>query len=55
MPEIIEKEVKRDPHLYGLSGKETSEQLKNITGKELKRRASGIQSISRKSNEQRCA
>jgi hypothetical protein len=48
MPEIIEREVKRDPHLYGLSGKETSEQLKKITGKELKRRASEFSALAEK-------
>jgi hypothetical protein len=48
MPEIVEREVKRAPHLYGLSGNETSEQLKFITGKELKRRAGEYRALAEK-------
>jgi len=40
MPEIVEMQVKRCPHLYGLSGKETPEQLKDIAAKELQKRVS---------------
>jgi hypothetical protein len=48
MPETVEREVKRNPHFYGLSGNETSEQLKYITGKELKRRAGELRALAEK-------
>jgi hypothetical protein len=48
MPKTVEREVKRNPHLYGLSGNETSEQLKYITGKELKRRAGEYRALAEK-------
>lgn len=42
MPEIVQIQVERQPHLYGLSGNETTEQIEQISNKELKRRLESV-------------
>lgn len=48
MPEIVEMQVKRLPHLYGLTGNETPEQIKEIAQKEFKRRITDTKALAEK-------